>query len=282
MEALANLNGETMPLAEAKIPALDRGFLFGDAVYEVVRVYQGRPWLMDEHLRRLNRSLEAIRIEGVDLARLRRRVEETIAAGPFREAVVYIQITRGVAPRSHKFPAQTTPLEFFYVQEFCDPYVETRRKGGAVITHPDIRWARRDIKSTNLLGNVLAAQAAADAGCLEAIFYLPDGTLTEGTHSSLFGVLHGALLTAPNTPAILPGITRSLILRLAQRTGIPVREQVLRKADSEIVSELFLTGTLSGVLPVVRVDGRPVGDGLPGPVTRRLQEAYAEAIEAEG
>lgn len=278
MEALANLNGEVMPLAEARISALDRGFLFGDAVYEVLRVYQGRPWLEEEHFQRLERSLAAIRIAPIDLDRLRRRMHQTIAAGPFHEAAVYIQITRGAAPRMHPFPAHAVPLEFLFVQEFLDTYQQPRRSGAAVITQPDIRWDRCDIKSTNLLANVLAMQAAKEAGGLEALLYLPDGTLTEGTHTSFFGVLDGAVLTAPNSNAILPGITRGLILRLAAQTGIPVREQVLKRGDLAKVSELFLTGTTSEVLPVVRVDDRPIGGASPGPVTRRLQQAYAQAV----
>ena len=279
MDALANLNGETLPLAEVRVPALDRGFLFGDAVYEVLRVYQGRPWLEEEHFRRLAHSLEAIRIAGVDLGRLRRRVHETIAAGPFGEALVYIQVTRGAAPRrTHAWPADLAPLELLWVDEFHDPYAEQRRAGAAVLTRPDVRWDRCDIKSTNLLANVLAMQAAKEAGCLEALFYLPDGTLTEGSHTSVFGVLDGTVLTAPNSNAILPGITRGLVLRLADRAGITVREAVLRREDLGRVSELFLTGTTSEVLPVVRVDGRPIADGRPGPISRRLQEAYRDAV----
>src|SRR5947209_825232 len=279
MEPLANLNGEAMPLAEAKISALDRGFLFGDAIYEVLRIYEGRPWLEEDHWRRLERSLTAIRIAGVDLGRLRRRMHETIAAGPFRDAVVYIQITRGAAPRTHPFPADAVPLEFLFVQEFLDTYQQARRVGAAVITQPDIRWGRCDIKSTNLLANVLAMQSAKETGALEALFYLPDGTLTEGSHTSFFGVLGGAVLTAPNSNAILPGITRGLILRLAAQAGIAVREQVLKRNDLAQVSELFLTGTTSEVLPIVRVDEQPIGGGCPGPVTCRLQEAYEQAVQ---
>jgi D-alanine transaminase len=278
VEPLANINGTAIPLAEAKVSALDRGFLFGDAVYEVLRVYQGRPWLANEHFHRLARSLEAIRIRGVDLDRLSCRMADTIAAGPFREATVYIQITRGTAPRTHVFPADVTPLEFLYVQEFHDHYAEARRIGAPVITQPDIRWGRCDVKSTNLLANVLAIQAAKEAGCREALLYLPDGTLTEGTHSSFFAVRDGAILTAPNSNDILPGITRGLVLRLSHRAGIPVKEQILKRSDMDHVAELFLTGTTSEVLPVVRVDGMPIGDGRPGPITRRLHEAYAQAV----
>jgi D-alanine transaminase len=279
VEALANLNGETMPLSGVKVSALDRGFLFGDAVYEVLRVYRGRPWLEAEHFRRLAHSLEAIRIPGIDLERLRRRMHQTIAAGPFGEALVYIQITRGAAPRrTHAFPPDLTPLELLWVDEFHDPYAEQRRNGAAVLSRPDVRWDHCNIKSTNLLANVLAMQAAKEAGCLEALFYLPDGTLTEGSHTSFFGVLDGTVLTAPNSNAILPGITRELVLRLADRAGIAVREAVLRREDLARVSELFLTGTTSEVLPVVRVDGRPIADGRPGPISRRLQEAYQAAV----
>jgi D-alanine transaminase len=276
--ALANIHGDIIPLAEAKISALDRGFLLGDAVYEVVRVYHGKQWLADEHYARLARSLEAVRIGGVDVERLRRRAEETIAAGAFREATVYIQVTRGAAPRKHPFPHGVTPLEFLFVQEFVDPYEAARRDGAAAITHPDQRWDRCDIKSTNLLGNVLAMQAAVEAGGVEALLYLPDGTLTEGTHTSFFGVLDGVLLTAPNSNAILPGITRGLVLRLSARASVPVREQMLRRDDLGKVSELFLTGTTTEVLPIVRVDGRAVADGRPGGVTRRLQEAYRTVV----
>jgi D-alanine transaminase len=276
--ALANLDGRLMSLDEVTIPALDRGFLFGDAVYEVLRVYGGRPWLADEHFDRLRRSLEAVRIGPIDLDRLRRRMHETLAAGGFGEATVYIQVTRGAAPRKHPFPGGARPLELLWVQEFADPYSAARRSGAAVITQPDVRWGRCDIKSTNLLANVLAMQAAVEAGGVEALLYLPDGTLTEGTHTSFFGVLGGVLLTRPSSPDILPGITRALTLRLAERAGIPTREEALQRDDLGRVSELFLTGTTSEVLPVVTVDGRPVGDGKPGPATRRLQETFAAAV----
>lgn len=277
-EPLANLNGVAMPLAEVKVSAMDRGFLFGDAVYEVLRVYHGKPWLAEEHFRRLERSLHSIRIAGINVERLRQRMQETIAAGPFQEAIVYIQITRGAAPRSHPFPVGATPLELLYVQEFQDPYTEARRTGASAITQPDIRWERCDIKSTNLLANVMAMQAAKEAGCQEALLCLPDGTLTEGTHTSFFGVLHGAILTAPATNAILPGITRGLLMRLAQRAGITLKEHVLTRADLPVVSELFLTGTTSEVLPIVRVDGKPIGTDTPGPITRKLQDAYQATV----
>lgn len=282
MEPIANVNGQLMPLAQVKVSAMDRGFLFGDAVYEGIRVYHGKPWLLDEHMRRLANSLEGIRIRGIDLDRLRRRMLETIAAGPFQDAFIYVQITRGAGPnRTHIFPAGAVPLEFFYVTEYDDSFfAEGRAKGVKVLAFPDLRWERCDIKSTNLLGNVLAAQAAKEAKAVEAVLYLPDGTITEGSHMSFFGILKGKLLTAPTSPAILPGITRSFILQLAQAQRIPTEEHVLKLETLESASELFLTGTTSEVLPVVQVDERLIGDGRPGPITRRLQEAYSVAVRA--
>ncbi len=277
-EPLANIGDAILPLADVRISALDRGFLFGDGVYEVLRVYQGRPWLEDEHFARLASSLRAVRIDGIDLNRLRRRMHDTIAAGPFLNATVYIQITRGNAMRMHVFPEPIIPLEFLFVQEFDDPYHELRQGGAEVITHPDLRWQCCDIKSINLLANVLAAEAAKEAGCKEALLYRPDGSLTEGTHSSLFGVFSDMLVAPPNGPAILPGLTRELIVRLATKEGIRFREQTMNRQELDRVSELFLTGTTSEVLPVVRVDGRPIGDGRPGPITRKLQRAYAQAV----
>ena len=277
---LANVDGVIMPLAEVRISPMDRGFLFGDAVYEVLSVLRGRPWLADQHFARLARSLNEVNIRGVDVERLRRRMTETVCTGGFADALVYIQVTRGAAPlRGHVFPADVPPLEFLYAQAFTDPYGTARRDGVGVITRPDERWGRCDIKSTNLLANVLAKQAAKEADCYEAILYLPDGRVTEGTHSSLFGVLDDRLVTAPNGPDILPGVTRQFILGLADLLCVPVDERYLTRAELGRVSELFLSGTTSEVLPVVRVDGRAVGGGTPGPVTRRLQAAYQAEVE---
>jgi D-alanine transaminase len=275
---LANIDGQIVPLFDAKVSVLDRGFLFGDAVYEVLRIYAGRPWLEEEHFRRLDHSLDAIRIRGIDLARLRRRMHETIADGNFREATVYIEVTRGAAPRAHAFPSSTKPLELLFVQSFADPYAEARQSGCRVITHPDLRWSRCDIKSTNLLANVLALQAAKEADCLEAVLYRPDGTVTEATHSSLFAVIDAVLRTAPKSNAILPGVTRDLVVHLAEQTGVSVEERTLTRAELKVASELFLTGTTAEVLPISTMDGRPVRDGHTGVVTRKLQESYRNAV----
>lgn len=279
MRAMASINGQCVPLAEARVPALDRGFLFGDAVYEVIRVYRGKPFLFDEHLARLRRSLEAIRLPYTDLEGLRLRVLRMISEYGFQEAVIYIHLTRGADhSRHHAFPERASPLEFFYVEEFHDDLEPLRQRGVRAITYPDLRWERCDIKSTNLLPNVLAAQAAREAGAYEALLYLPDGTLLEGSRTSCFGVLEGKLLTAPATPNILPGITRALVLQLAREQRIPVEERVLRLTDLPHVAELFLTGTTSEILPIVQVDAQVIGKGQPGPITRCLQEAYRQLV----
>jgi len=277
---LANLHGQILPLAEVTISALDRGFLFGDAVYEVLRVYAGKPWLEQEHFDRLARSLQAIRIAGVDLPRLRRRMHETIAAGSFQEATVYLQITRGSAPRSHAFPSGVTPLELLWVQEFRDPYTEARAQGARVLLQPDLRWQHCDIKSTNLLANVLALQTAREAGCVEAILFLSDGHLTEASHSSFCAVRDGVLITTADSNAILPGTTRGLVLRLARQGGVTIEQRMLHRDELPRIQELFLAGTTTEVLPIVRVDEQVIGSGQPGPVTRNLQQAYRQAVQA--
>jgi D-alanine transaminase len=279
---LAHYQGRIVPLSEVMIPALDRGFLFGDAVYEVLRVYGGKPWLEVEHWRRLERSLAEIRIAGVDLDRLRERMRETIAAGPFREAMVYMQITRGAGPqRRHAFNAPLTPTELLWVEDYDDgPTAAKRERGVSVVTQPELRWQRCDIKSTNLLANVMANTIAAERGAAEAIFYLPDGTLSEASHSSFFWVKDGVLFTTPIARNILPGITRQFLIDLVAREGIPFREAVLRGEDVFAVDELFLAGTTSEVLPVVKVDERVIGNGRPGVMSRRLLAAHQRAVAA--
>jgi D-alanine transaminase len=279
METLAHVGGRIVPLKDVTVSAMDRGFLFGDAVYEVMRVYRGRAFLADEHFTRLARSLDAIRIHGVDVEALRERMLQTIAAGPFQEAIVYIQVTRGVAPRAHAFPKDTKPFELLYVQEYVDPYGEKRQHGAAVITQPDIRWDYCEIKSTNLLPNVLAYQKAREADCVESLLVLPDGKLTEGTHSSFFAVLDGVVRTAPKSPLILPGCTRDLVIRLARDLQLRVLEEPISRADLAKISELFLSGTTTEVFPIIKVDGAPVGSGKTGEITRALQTAYARTIE---
>lgn len=275
----ANWNGAAMPLSEATVSVLDRGFLFGDGVYEVLRVYGGRPFLLREHMARLRRSLEAIRIDA-DEERLEQRMHATLNESGVESGMIYVQVTRGTAPRTHRFPEPpVAPNELIYVEAIeSDPYGEHRDEGAKLLTMDDIRWRRCDIKSVNLLGNCLAAQAAVEAGCLEALLVDRDGMITEGSHTSVFPVRDGKILATPLGPHILPGITRGLMVKLAERAGIAIVEDRLPRSELAAIDEMFLTGTTSEVLPVTQVDGRAIGDGRPGPVTRRLVATYSEYV----
>lgn len=282
MRPLACLNGEFLPPDEAKVSIWDRGFLFGDAVYEVFRLYQGRPWLEKEHTDRLGRSLDAIRISGVDLAAVMGRVRETIARSEIREGTVYVQITRGVAPRKHSFPdPPVPPTELIVVRPYDDaPMVALREAGAACLTLPDLRWKRCDIKSTNLLANVLAQEDAKRAGCYEAIFIDGSGTVTESAHTSLLWVRSGKLEGTPEGWPILPGTTRGLTLKLAERCGLSFADSRITSEELFNADEVILVGTSCEVLPVVKIDDRPIGGGQAGPVARQLQQAYAEELRA--
>ena len=276
---LANWNGKEMPLDTVRVSVLDRAFLFGDAVYEVLRVYRGRAFLREEHLQRLKRSLGEVRIT-CDVDRLDGRMQQTLKRSRVREGLIYIQVTRGVAARTHRFPDPVvTPNELLYVQEIDgDPHADLRAGGASMVTLQDVRWQRCDIKSVNLLGNCLAAQAAAEAGCMEALLLDESGHMTEGSHTSVFGVKDGNVIMTPLSPHILPGITRRLVLELAARADVPVEERRVRGDELSSLDEMFLTGTTSEVLPVTVVDGTPIGDGAPGPVSARLYAAYREFL----
>jgi D-alanine transaminase len=277
---LAHYEGRIQPLEDVRVPALDRGFLFGDGVYEVLRIYAGRPWLEAEHFARLERSLAEVKIVGADLAAMRRKMHETIAAGPFKEAIVYLQVTRGAPPRrKHAFPKDTKPTELLWVDEYDDTAPAKQRLAGiGVATQPDLRWKRCDVKSVNLLANCMALQVAVERGESEVLLHLPDGTLTEASHSSFFWIKNGVLWSTPGRDNILPGITRHLLVRNHDFGDVEFREGHLKLADLFSVDELFLTGTTIEVMPVVRVDGKPIGRGEPGPVTRRLLTAHDRVI----
>jgi D-alanine transaminase len=274
------LNGAYLPRERAVVSVDDRGFLFGDGVYEVVRAVDGRYVDGDRHFRRLARSLAELELPdpgalGADLpaigqALLRR---QGATAG---HAVVYLQVTRGSAPRRHAFPPSGTPPTVFVAASPFVPKPE-RLTGVAAITWPDIRWQRCDIKSLNLLANVLANQRATDRGAYEAIL-VRDGVVTEATHSSVFAVVDGILRTHPNGPKILPGVTREVVLELAAAVGMETREEAVTGAEIARAEEVFLTGTTTDVMPVTSVDGRAVETGTPGPVTRRLGALLDERI----
>lgn len=280
MESLACLNGEIMPVDQAKVPVWDRGFLFGDAVYEVIRLYAGRGWLEAEHFARLRRSLKEMEFPPVDVDAVAQRVRRTIAASGVTDGTAYIHVTRGVAPRHHAFPnPPVPPTELIVIRPYNDgPTARMRQDGVGVISLPDLRWKRCDVKSTNLLANVVANEAAHRAGCFEAVLVGADGYVTEATHSSLLWVRGGRVEGTPGGPGILPGITRLLLERLVSDVNVPLVEGRATVEELLAADEVLLLGTTIEVLPVVTVDGKPVGDGRPGPVTRRLQEAYHAAV----
>jgi D-alanine transaminase len=281
MESLACLDGELMPVDQAKVPVWDRGFLFGDAVYEVCRIYQGHCWLEDEHLARLRRSLKEMEFPPVDLDALTTRMHRTITASGVEEGTVYLHLTRGVAPRLHAFPdSSVPPTELIIVRPYDDgPTAKLRESGVAVLSYPDLRWKRCDVKSTNLLANVLANEAAHRAGCYEAVLVGSDGDVTEATHSSLLWVRGGRVEGTPEGPGILPGTTRLHLARLVEDVGVALVESRVTLDGLIAADEVFLLGTTIEVLPVVAIDGRAAGDGRPGPVTRALQGAFRASIE---
>ena len=274
---VAFLNGGFLPLAEARISPLDRGFLFADSVYEVLPVYGGRPFRFAEHIARLERSLGEIGMRPPHTpAGWARLFTELVAHNGGGDMYVYLQVTRGAdSHRNHAIPPELAPTVFMMASPLPVVDPEVLLHGVAAVTLKDTRWKRCDIKSTALLANVLAKSAATEAGAMEAIL-LADGKLREGSSSSILVVAGGALRVPPESHAILPGTTRDLVLELAARAGIevrvgPVSEATLREAD-----EIMIAFATRGVLPITRLDGRPVGTGLPGPVWRRLYELLLE------
>ncbi|WP_250847193.1 aminotransferase class IV [Aquisphaera insulae] len=282
MQVLACLNGEIMPVEEAKVSVWDRGFVFGDAVYEVFRMYRGRCFLEAEHLARLARSLKELKFPGCDLDRLMDRVRATIAASGILEGTLYVQITRGVAPRSHPFPSPPVPpTEVIIVRPYDDRPTQAAREAGVrLISLPDLRWKRCDIKSTNLLANVLAIEEAHRAGAFEAVLVDDAGLVTEATHSSILWVRDGILEGTPEGNEILPGMTRKLVLHLTESLGIPFRGTHVRLEELKGADEVILVATTSEVVPVTRIDDAAIGSGSPGPVAKRLHGAYEAAVEA--
>ena len=277
----ACLNGELMPAEEAKVSIWDRGFLFADAVYEVFRLYDGRCWLEAEHLARLRRSLGELELPSIDLDALRGRIEATIEASGVADGTVYVQITRGVAPRAHPFPnPPVPPTELIVARPYDDTATAAKRQSGvAVITHPDLRWKRCDIKTTNLLANVLALETAKRSGAEEALLIDHEGFITEATHSSVVWLRDGQIEGTPNNSAILPGTTRFLTQDLAKAAGVSCVETQITLDEFFAVEEAWLVGTTIEVLPIVTVDDRPIGDGRPGPVARRFQADYRAAVD---
>ena len=275
---LANWNGAEMPLAEVRVPAMDRAFLFGDAVYEVIRIFGGRLWRLDDHMSRLQRGLTELSIDFA-IETLKERLFSTVSNSGEKEAIAYIQITRGVGPRRfHHFPADAKPNCLVFVERFDDPAALQRKSGAKAVTAKDIRWQRNDLKVTSLLANCLAAQSAQSQGCMEAVMIDRDGLVTEGSRTSVFGVKDGKVLVSPNGPIVLPGITKKQVIELCQKGGIPTSEQRIREAALFDLDELFITGTTIQIVPLISLDGNPIGDGQPGPIVRQLQTAFAQTV----
>ena len=280
------LNGEFYPRAEARVSVEDRAFVFGDGVYEVLRAINGRLFATRFHNDRLRRSLDGIRITleesdsperftdiGAQLLR-----ENGLMRG---EATVYMQVSRGVATRLHNFPSPPVPPTVYISVARFKPYADLAQSGATAISHPDLRWGRCDLKTLNLLPNVLAAQTAKERGAFEAML-IRDGVVTEGAKTNFFGVVDGSLRTHPCDNHILPGITRSVLRDLARGVNISLDESPIKVSEIPRLSELFLTGTTTDVMPIVRLDDQPVGDGKPGELTRRLQKVLSESLAAGG
>ncbi|MEY4215246.1 MAG: D-amino acid aminotransferase [Burkholderiaceae bacterium] len=276
-EQVVYLNGAFVPLSEARIPVLDRGFIFGDGIYEVVPVYDGRPFRLTQHLKRLERSLAAISIDNpFDEAGWRALIADLVGRHGWPNQFVYMQITRGVARRDHAFPKGIQPTVFAMTSEFVAPAAALREQGLSVITADDERWLHCDIKSVSLLGNVLAKQAAVDAGAAECMMFR-DGILTEGSSSNIWVVRNGRVLGSPVNHLVLEGIRVGLLAELCARCGLDYELRRVPREEVLQADELMLTSATREILPITKVDGAPVGNGRPGPVYQRLIEAYQAA-----
>ncbi len=271
------LNGELMPLEEAKVPVLDRGFVFGDGIYEVIPVYQRVPLRMREHLARLANGLAAIRIRNPhsdeEWAQI---IQGVIDANPPEDQALYIQVTRGVARRDQAFPdPPPRPTVLVMAWQMSKPSREAREHGVAVITQQDFRWLRCDIKSVSLLGNCMLRQAAADAGAIEAVL-IREGHVTEASTSNVFLVKDGKIVTPPKDHLVLPGITYDLVLELARSRGLPAEVRPVKVEELTAADEIWLSSSTKEVLPVTTLDGKPVGNGQPGPIYKRMFDIYQE------
>ena len=279
------LNGESTRLCDAKVSVLDRGFIFGDGVYEVIPVYARRLFRFDDHVARLGRSLAKVRIASPAtreqwLERARALVAALHAHAGAEDQLVYIQVTRGVAPRDHVMPPDIEPTVFMMANPMKPPTAEQRHHGVACTTAADFRWQRGDIKSTSLLGAVLARQLSADHGAVETILFR-DGWLTEASASNVWIVHEGALLGPPKSEHVLEGIRVELLRELCEEEGVAYNLRPIAEADVRAADEVLLSSATKEVLPVTRIDGEPVGHGAlrgkPGPVYARLYEAYQRA-----
>ncbi len=277
MKQTAWLNGEFLPLEEARVPVLDRGFIFGDGVYEVVPVYAGRPFRWPHHLARLGRSLAAVSIANpYDDDAWTALVSQLVARHEWTHQFVYLQVTRGVARRDHAFPQDVAPTVFAMSSELIEPPAALLEQGVAVVSLPDERWLHCDIKTTSLLGNVLARQAAVSAGAAECVMFR-DGFLTEGSASNIWVVRNGTVFGPPKDRLVLEGIRYGLVAELCEATGIALEIRRILREEVQAADELLLSSATKELLPITRLDGHAVGSGKPGPVFAALHAAYQRA-----
>ncbi|MFQ5543852.1 MAG: aminotransferase class IV [Nitrospiria bacterium] len=278
MPNIAFVNGKWSPLSDATISIEDRGFQFGDGIYEVIRTYQKQPFRIGAHVARLNMSADEI---GISLPYSLEALEKIIRSGcrksKFTETQVYIQITRGMAPRNHRFPKRVRPTVVMTFRKCKTPSNEVRRGGASIVTVPDTRWSRCCVKSLNLLPNVLAREYALQSEATEAVF-VREGKVMEGAGSNLFAVFGRSVITPPDGPYILSGITKSLVIQLVKKQGLKMQEKNLTLHRLTTADEIFLSGTTIEILPVTCLNNRGVGSGKPGKITRMLYEAFGEEV----
>ncbi len=271
-------NGQFLPLAETHVSPLDRGFLYGDGVYEMIPVYSRQAFRVDEHLHRLAGTLAGIKLDNpLDLAGWKTVIEKLVAAAPREDQSIYLQVTRGADnKRDHAFPpASVAPTSFAFASPLLPPSAEMRAQGVAVITVPDLRWARCDLKVISLLANILARQQAVEAGCAEALL-MRDGYLKEGAASNIFVVKNGVLLAPPKTHLMLPGITYDVVLELAERHGQPLKIGEIHETELRRADEVWMTSSTKEILAITTLDGQPVGNGRPGPVGEKMWQWYQD------
>lgn len=276
---LVYVNGTIVPRDEATISVEDRGFNFADGIYEVVRIAGGRPFRIEAHLDRLQGGARTLEIDlPLDRDALREAVLEVARANELEEGTIYVQLTRGVAPRQHAFPRGVRPTLVMLAKDSAGPPVESLERGVAVVTAPDLRWGYCEVKTIGLLPNVIAYQHARSDGCHEALL-VRRGVVTEGSHSSAFCVRDGTVYTHP-IDNILPSITRRYLVESLRGDGFEVKEEAVALEEFRVADEIFLTGTTTEVLGVVTIDGAEIGSGEVGPVTRRGLELYRRDLEA--
>jgi len=273
MPELAYVNGTFLPIEKAMVPVEDRGYQFGDAVYEVIASYDGCPVFMDEHMARLDRSLKELSFPEISIDQIRSAVIELFDRAKIKRSEIYLQISRSVAPRTHAFPDHPDTQFIMTARKVTEVPENIRQQGAQAITVKDLRWGRCDIKTVQLLYNVLAKQKAIDSGVFDAIFVSKDNIVREATSSNLFIVTDEKLITHPLTPNILPGVTRAKIIEICGEKNLQISEQFYNKETLLKSDEVFLTGTITEVLSIVEIDGSIIGNGKVGPMAKQLFDA---------